>query len=76
MSSISVVSNPLVLVVRMRQLTSLVGLSRSSIYVLVNRGLFPAPIRLGPKAVGWRLDHIDEWLKSRPYSMNVPSPDK
>jgi prophage regulatory protein len=76
MSSISVAPNPQVLVVRMRQLTSMVGLSRSSIYVLVHKSLFPAPIRLGPKAVGWRLNQIDEWLKSRPYSMNVTPPDK
>lgn len=71
MSSISVASNPHVLVVRMRQLTLMVGLSRSSIYVFVSKGLFPQPIRLGPKAVGWRVDEVEEWLESRPHSIDL-----
>jgi len=27
---------------------------------------FPAPIELGPNAIGWLEDEIDEWLASRP----------
>lgn len=76
MSLISVEANPQVLVVRMRQLTSMIGLSRASIYNLINESLFPAPIKLGPKAVGWRIGEIEEWLKTRPYSMDVSPPDK
>ncbi len=71
MSLISVASNPHVLVVRMRKLTAMVGLSRSSIYVFVSKGLFPAPVRLGPKAVGWRLNEIEEWLQARPNSIDL-----
>ena len=29
------------------------GLSRSTIYHQVAEGLFPKPVRLGPRAVGW-----------------------
>ena len=29
------------------------GKSRSSIYQGVNKGTFPKPIKLGPRAVGW-----------------------
>ena len=71
MSLISVASNPHVLVVRVRQLTAMVGLSRSSIYVFVSKGLFPAPVRLGPKAVGWRVNEIEEWLQARPNSIDL-----
>jgi prophage regulatory protein len=71
MSSIFVASNPHVLVVRMRQLTTMVGLSRSSIYVFVSKGLFPQPIRLGTKAVGWRVNEIEEWLNARPNSIDL-----
>jgi prophage regulatory protein len=71
MSLISVASKPHVLVVRMRQLTTMVGLSRSSIYVFVSKGLFPQPIRLGPKAVGWRVNEVEEWLESRPHSIDL-----
>ena len=27
---------------------------------------FPAPVQLGPNAIGWYEDEIDDWLESRP----------
>ena len=33
------------------------GLARSTIYDLMTKGLFPRPVRLGKRAVGWP-DHI------------------
>jgi prophage regulatory protein len=71
MSSISVEHEPRVYVVRMRQLVTLIGLSRSTIYVLVSKGRFPGPIRLGDKAVGWRVNEIEEWLNARPNSIDL-----
>ncbi len=71
MSSIFVEHKPHVYVVRMRQLVTLVGLSRSTIYVLVSKGRFPVPIRLGDKAVGWRIDEIEHWVNARPNSINL-----
>ena len=71
MSSIFVDPKPHVYVVRMRQLVTLVGLSRSTIYVLVSKGNFPVPIRLGDKAVGWRVNEIEEWIISRPNSIDL-----
>jgi prophage regulatory protein len=70
MSSIFVEPKPNVYVVRMRQLVALVGLSRSTIYVLVSKGRFPVPIRLGDKAVGWRIDEIEQWVNARPSSID------
>jgi prophage regulatory protein len=41
------------------------GLSDSSMYEAMERGTFPKPIKIGPKAVAW-LDHeIDAWLEAR-----------
>lgn len=71
MSSIFVEHKPHVYVVRMRQLVTLVGLSRSTIYVLVSKGRFPVPIRLGDKAVGWRIDEIEQWVNARPNSIDI-----
>lgn len=40
-------------------------LSRSSIYTMVARGEFPAPIKIGSRSVAW-LDHeITTWITSR-----------
>lgn len=44
------------------------GLSRSSIYELMDRDLFPRPIRIGRRAVAWRESDIEAWLASRPIA--------
>jgi prophage regulatory protein len=42
------------------------GLVRSTIYRLIADGSFPAPVRLGPRAVAWRWSDLDQWTNSRP----------
>lgn len=37
-------------------------LSRSSIYLYVKRGLFPAPMKLGLRSTGWFESEIEDWL--------------
>lgn len=49
-------------ILRRRQLEEKLGLSRSSIYQMVADGLFPKPIKLGRRAVGWRADDVENWL--------------
>lgn len=44
------------------------GLSRSGIYDLMSRKLFPRPVRIGRRAVAWREADIREWLASREYT--------
>jgi prophage regulatory protein len=43
----------------------MVCLSRSTIYQLVSEGRFPRPIKIGDKAVAWRLSDIEDWIASR-----------
>jgi prophage regulatory protein len=38
------------------------GLSRSTIYLRMSQGIFPKPVNLGGRAVGWLEDEIQEWL--------------
>lgn len=42
-----------------------VQLSRSSIYERAAAGDFPAPIKIGPRAVAWRASEIDAWIAAR-----------
>lgn len=55
-------------VIRLPQVIELTGLSRSSIYAGVGRGTFPAPVRLGARAVAWRHEAIEQWLAERPLA--------
>lgn len=41
------------------------GLSRSTIYLRISEGSFPAPVSLGARAVGWIEGEVDEWLAKR-----------
>ena len=47
------------------------GLSRSSIYALMAEGIFPRPIRLGKRAVGWPDHIITEFLQTRSQTGEV-----
>ena len=51
---------------RRRQVEAMTGLSRSSIYRLMQDGEFPRPLRVGSNAVRWRLSDIIRWMESRP----------
>ena len=46
----------------------LTGLSRSSLWAMVSRGLFPAPVRIGLRAVAWRAWEVYAWIESRPLA--------
>ena len=42
------------------------GLSRSTIYLRISKGTFPAPISLGGgRAVGWIDAEIQDWLEKQ-----------
>lgn len=41
------------------------GLSCAEIYRRMAKNDFPKPVKLGPKAVGWRMSDIQAWIKAR-----------
>jgi prophage regulatory protein len=60
-------------ILRCKQVAREVGLSRSTIYQRIKDGTFPAPIRLGERAVGWRAGDIDRFLLDpRSHRASVP----
>ena len=55
-------------ILRRRDVENLVGLRRSAIYLMIQRGEFPKPIKLGngpTGAVGWVKSEIEAWLSDR-----------
>ena len=59
---------------RRRQVEEITGMSRSSIYRLMQDGEFPRPVRIGPAAVRWRASDITAWLESRPVTRSEFDP--
>jgi len=41
------------------------ALSRSTIYAAIKSGDFPAPLRIGKRAVAWRVEDLEAWLQRR-----------
>lgn len=50
---------------RLPTVIQLVGLSRSTIYLLIQKNEFPKQVLLSERAVGWREGDIEAWLLSR-----------
>ena len=49
-----------------KEVVERVSLSRSGIYAMVKLGSFPAPQRVGAKAVRWRASTIQTWIDRLP----------
>jgi len=52
-------------ILRLPEVIEAVSLKKTAVYDLVRRGLFPVPIRLGLRSVGWYEPEINDWLQSR-----------
>lgn len=51
---------------RMKAVTKMTGLGRSTIYRLVAQDKFPSPVRLADRAVAWRRADLERWSEQRP----------
>jgi prophage regulatory protein len=48
--------------IRLKEVISMTGLGRSSIYKFMGEGHFPQSISLGERAIAWELGEIEEWI--------------
>ena len=58
-------SQPPYCILRRKQVEARTGLSRSTIYARIKSGTFPAPVSLGPRAVGWIENEVERWISDR-----------
>lgn len=52
-------------IIKLPEVIEYTALSRSSIYAYIQQNKFPAPIRLGKRAVGWSMEAIQKWVGER-----------
>jgi len=50
---------------RLPQVKAVTRLSKTSLYALIRDRNFPAPIRLGPRAVAWVKSEVKQWAANR-----------
>lgn len=53
-------------ILRWPDVYNLIGRSRTQVWRDIRADKFPAPVQLGPNAVGWYSDEIAAWQESRP----------
>lgn len=53
-------------ILRLAAVLEKLGISKATVYRWIESEGFPAPLRLGPRAVGWSEASIEKWLTSRP----------
>jgi prophage regulatory protein len=51
--------------IRLPEVVQRTGLPRSSVYCLIKRSQFPAPIKISVRSSAWRLDLVDRWIEER-----------
>lgn len=49
-------------ILRQKQVSDATGLPRSTIYKYIADGVFPKPIPLGDRCVGWLESEVQEWI--------------
>jgi len=52
-------------IIRPREAMRMLGIKNTTLYEWVKQGLLPAPIKLGPRATGWRKSTLDAFLDGR-----------
>ena len=52
-------------ILRRPQVEQRTGLARTTLYQYIKDGDFPAPVPLGPRAVGWLESDVNEWITAR-----------
>ena len=57
-------------ILRMKTVIEITGLARSTVYKYVAEGIFPKPISLGGRSVGWLESEIHSWIQSRLVERN------
>ena len=61
-------------VLRLPTVKARTGLSRSTIYLRISRGAFPAPVSLGGRAVGWIEAEVNRWLTAQIKKRRTSAP--
>jgi len=62
---------PPVSIYRLPAVLEVTGLSKATVYRLLERGEFPPRVKLSPRCVGWRVADVDAWLAERAAASGV-----
>lgn len=50
--------------IRSKEVQAITGLPKSSLHNMARAGTFPAPLKLGARAVAWREADVQAWVEN------------
>lgn len=51
---------------RLPEVEAIVGLKKSKLYILIQEGKFPQPVKLGTRSVRWKASTVYGWIDGLP----------
>lgn len=50
---------------KIEKVEKIAGITRSTIYDYIKRGVFPSPVRITPSRVAWHIADVEAWVAER-----------
>ena len=64
------------MLLKLKEVQKMTGLSRSSIYSYIYKGLFPSQVKLGERSVAWIDQEITAWIDGRILARGAVNSEK
>ena len=61
-------------IIRLAAVCQRVGLSKTTVYQKIKKSEFPAPLKLGKRAVGFLVADVEKWITSRERTTQAAQP--
>lgn len=52
-------------ILRRPRVLAAIGMGQTWLHMAVKQGDFPAPVKLGERAVGWKRSDVEAWIAAR-----------
>ena len=59
------------MMIKLKDVQKITGLSRSSIYAYIDKGLFPIQVKLSQRSVAWLDTEIESWVDGKINARNA-----
>ncbi|MCY4488004.1 MAG: AlpA family phage regulatory protein [Deltaproteobacteria bacterium] len=59
---------------RADDVVTLTGLAKSTMYRLMSGSQFPAAVKIGPRAVAWKVEEVQAWISELSRATYTPRP--
>lgn len=52
-------------ILNQRDILASLGVSKTTLWRMINAGTFPAPLKIGERLNGWKVETFEQWLTAK-----------